>query len=102
MAQARCVAVLLVVALAGPVGGRPPGGTQYTVIVGVTEYANDSGLPSLQFAVNDANALADVLGKAGYEVTLLVTGGRAPTGEAIRAALQTLKAKWKPDDTLIV
>jgi formylglycine-generating enzyme required for sulfatase activity len=96
--------VLAVLPLAGQ-DDKPK--KNYAVLVGVNRYEH-ARLAQLKYAENDAAALADVLKRAGYEVTLLTgaAGGKnkkhAPTKANIEAHLKAVLKKCRPGDTVVV
>lgn len=83
----------------------------HALIVGVDEYATDSGLASLRFAVADATALRDALTDPttgtfdAANVHLLATGGRdraaAPTRANIFNTLSRLTNRLGPEDRFL-
>jgi formylglycine-generating enzyme required for sulfatase activity len=104
----RLLPVLLVFVLAAlllPVWGQAASGKKYALLVGVNRYHHPK-LKPLQYAENDATALADVLGKAGYEVVVLTGAARPkglrPTKANIEARLRQVLRKCRPGDTVVV
>ncbi|MGL4552060.1 MAG: caspase family protein [Gemmataceae bacterium] len=90
---------LLCAAAAAPAG-------KHALVVGVNQY-KDASLSKLDFAVNDATALAAALREAGFDtVRTLVTGGKKkgerPNAATIREAVRTLAAGRGKDDLLLV
>ncbi|MCE9533118.1 MAG: SUMF1/EgtB/PvdO family nonheme iron enzyme [Planctomycetes bacterium] len=77
-------------------------GKKYALLVGVNEY-DHGDLAKLDYAVNDAAKLADLLKKHEYDVSLLTdsTAGK-PTKMNIEAALDEILGKYKKNDTLII
>jgi formylglycine-generating enzyme required for sulfatase activity len=80
-------------------GRAGPAGKKIALVVGINKY-HHGGLGELQFAEADAKDLADLLKKAGYEVTLL-TGDKA-TLPAIRAKLTELRKLPGADGLFLV
>src|SRR5215475_8430874 len=78
-------------------------GKRYALVVGVNKYTNKA-FPPLEFAQNDADEIATVLKKAGFEVNLLSTkpGGTAPTASNIRKAIGQLVTGRKEADTVLI
>jgi TPR repeat protein len=78
-------------------------GKRYALVVGVNSYTNKA-FPPLEFAENDADELAAVLKKAGFQVTLLSTklGCTTPTASNIRKAVEELVAGRKEADTVLI
>jgi hypothetical protein len=78
---------------------RPAKSGRHALLVGVNQYDSDK-LAALSFAVNDAAQTAEVLGRHGYEVTLLSddTGGKdpklLPTRENVERALTDLFGRY--------
>jgi hypothetical protein len=102
-------AALLAAALLSAFGQGPAktAGKKYAVLVGVNRYEHPK-LARLKYAENDVSELADVLGKAGYEVVLL-TGpagarkpGCRPTRVNIEARLKEVLRKCRRADTLVL
>ena len=72
------------------------GGDDYALVVGISNYAH---LPSLPTAVNDAEAIAEVLRcRYGFDVTLLTDAGR----REIMGALGKIRRWLMPEDQLLV
>ena len=88
---------------AQPIPGSSP--QKYAVIVGVKEF-RDKGIQSLAYSTRDAEALRDYLisPKGGNfsaaDITLLED--QAATKKGIETALDTVAAKVRPGDTVIV
>jgi hypothetical protein len=80
-------------------------GKRYALLIGVNEYQNLAGL---RYAEDDATELADVLGTAGYEVTLLTGAegkrdpGLAPTRTNVTAHLSRVARKCQKADLLLL
>src|SRR4051794_40847379 len=68
---------------------------RYALLVGVTKYGSDH-FPPLKYTENDAEEMAKLLTKAGFEVRVLTTSRGekdakdAPTAANVRAALDEL------------
>ncbi|MCA9028582.1 MAG: SUMF1/EgtB/PvdO family nonheme iron enzyme [Planctomycetaceae bacterium] len=87
-------------------------GKRYALIVGVKTYRPGQPLPELPFPENDANGLAEVLEKGGYDVTLMTqTVGRtegkevfAPLSDYIRDHLSAILDNpfLKEEDVVLV
>ena len=91
-------AVALLLALAGVAPAAEP--AKHAVLVGVNRYPK---LPSLEFAVNDAAELGDVLRGLGYKVTLLTDATPTkPTKANIDAALKQVLRAAADGDTVVV
>ena len=94
----RLLPVLLLPVLAAlllPVWGEATKGKKYALLVGVNSYEHPK-LPALKYAERDVQALAAVLEKAGYEVTLLTGAAKArlrPTRANIEAQLKEMLGK---------
>lgn len=74
------------------------------LVVGVGEFA-DPAIRALPLAPADAAALEELLGRLGYEVTLLCDGAREerwPTRPRVEAALSELFGKAAPEDLVLV
>lgn len=82
-------------------GALPPGvklGRYYALVVGNNSY-RDSGYATLQSAVNDANAVADLLrSRYGYQATVVLNAGRLEMLTALNEMRETLK----PEDNLLI
>lgn len=82
-------------------GGLPRGvklGQYYAIVVGNNAY-RDAGYPALQSAVNDANAVADLLRtRYGYKTTVVLNAGRLEMLTALNEMRETLK----PEDNLLI
>jgi formylglycine-generating enzyme required for sulfatase activity len=78
---------------------------RYALLVGVNTYEHPK-LPALKYAENDATELAAVLGKAGYEVTLLTSSAKEarlrPTKANLEARLKEVLRKCRAGDTVVV
>ena len=75
-------------------------GTYKTLIIGINYY-KDPNIPDLETAVNDANAMANLLKEHyGFEVELLLD--RKATGEAIYRALRSLVSSTQADDSVLL
>ena len=78
---------------------------RYAILVGVNEYVDDG---NLNFAVQDVEALRDVLLLIGYRqenVYCLTSGSPVPTlpiKSTIEFVIKTVLAKAKPGDTVII
>jgi hypothetical protein len=71
-------------------------GKYHALVIGIDDYQS---LPRLQTAVNDANAVADILkNKYGFQVTKLLNASRYD----ILSALNTLREKLTSDDNLLI
>jgi formylglycine-generating enzyme required for sulfatase activity len=82
-------------------------GKKHALLVGVRDYDSGKFRP-LKYTENDAEEMARVLGKADFSVRVLTTtrGGKqkadAPTAANLRAAVETLLARKKRDDAVLV
>jgi len=77
-------------------GSSTHNGTYYALIVGIDNY---SSLPKLATAVNDAQALKEVLQtRYGFQVTLLTDASR----NQILSALNEYRRKLREDDSLLI
>ncbi|MCE9533120.1 MAG: DUF1080 domain-containing protein [Planctomycetes bacterium] len=77
-------------------------GNRYAILVGINEY-DHAKLPKLDYAMNDAAKMAELLKKHGYEVTLLTDkSGKEPTKKNIEAALEDVLGKYKKNDTIVL
>jgi uncharacterized caspase-like protein len=75
-------------------------GAYRALIVGINDY-KDPKIPDLETAVNDANAMAELLRKRyGFQVELLLD--RKATKEAIYRALRDLASSTKSDDSVLI
>lgn len=73
-------------------------GRFHALVIGNNSYS-DTGFPALSSAVNDATAVAQLLGERyGYETRLLLNGSRLD----ILSALAELRERLKPEDNLLV
>ena len=103
------VLVLLVLTLCPGWALAQTKGAKYALLVGVSEY-DAHGFTKLNCTENDVEALAAILSKDGYEVTVLTnTRGKVkgkeslkPTRKNIADALENLLAKKKADQTVLV
>ena len=79
----------------------PPaaGGKKVALVVGINKY-HHADLKALEFAEADAQSLADLLKKAGYQVTLLQ--GEKATRQSIAAKLQDLRKLPGADGIFLV
>ena len=84
-------------AAAPVVEGRKP--AKYAVLVGVNDYDSPK-LPAIKYAEADAVDLSKTLGKAGYEVTLLI--GKKATGAAVAKELTGVAKKAEKGDLVLV
>jgi hypothetical protein len=93
--------------LLGPTSAEAPAGRKHALLVGVRDY-DSAKFPKLAYTENDAEDLADVLGKAGYSVRVLTTSRGArrkadlPTADNLHAAVKALLARRKRPDTVLV
>jgi uncharacterized caspase-like protein len=80
---------------------------RYALLVGVNEYQHEK-LKKLDFAVNDAHDLADLLKQAGYQITLLSDRAghddkdRAPTRANIERELKAVLDRAGKKDTVLI
>ncbi len=75
-------------------------GSYRALLIGINDY-NDPKIPDLETAVNDANAMADLLrDRYGFQIELLLD--RKATREAIYKALRKLASSTKPDDSILI
>ncbi len=75
-------------------------GAYRALIIGINDY-KDPKIPDLETAVNDARAMAELLGKRyGFKVKLLLN--RKATRKAIYRALRNLASSTKPDDSILI
>ncbi len=88
--------------------GQSPG-QRYAVIVGIENYEHENfRTPPLQFTVDDAQALSDLLTKAGYDASLLTdtTGqndeNQIPNKKNIEACISRVLKKCQREDTVII
>lgn len=73
-------------------------GRYHAVVVGNNSY-RDAGYPTLQSAVNDANAVANMLrSRYGYETTVVHNATRLE----LLTALNEMREKLKPEDNLLI
>jgi tetratricopeptide (TPR) repeat protein len=107
--MSRWTLALLLAALAGvlPVWGQAARGKRYALLVGINTYEHHN-LPALKYAERDVEALAGVLEKAGYEVTLLTgaagrkKAGRLPNRKNVEARLGEVLRKCRAGDTVVL
>jgi hypothetical protein len=86
--------------LAGPAAAAPYYGHSYALVVGIDAYAGGRWHP-LAYARRDAEAVAHLLQRQGFEVTALYDAQATKT--AIVSALQTrLAPRLAPDDRVLV
>jgi formylglycine-generating enzyme required for sulfatase activity len=100
------LALALAAGLALPLlPAQPPAGCKYAVLVGVNRYEHPR-LPSLAYAEADVTDLARVLGKAGYQFTLLTGAAHddshRPTKANIEKHLRAVLRGCKRGDTALV
>lgn len=101
--------VLFALATAVLVAAEPEG-KKYALLVGVKRYSDGTGLRNLDYTENDVNAMAQVLEKQGYRVTILTREQAVkqdkdflrPTAKNIREHLAALTKACKDGDTLLV
>ena len=75
-------------------------GAYKALIIGINDY-KDPDIPDLETAVNDANAMANLLSERyGFEVKLLLD--RKATREAIYRALRSLTSSTEADDSVLI
>jgi uncharacterized caspase-like protein len=75
-------------------------GAYRALIIGINDY-NDPKIPDLETAVNDAQAMANLLRERyGFQVELLLD--RKATRKAIYQALRNLASSAKPDDNVLI
>jgi len=75
-------------------------GAYKALIIGINDY-KDPDIPDLETAVNDANAMANLLSERyGFEVELLLD--RKATREAIYRALRSLTSSTETDDSILI
>lgn len=75
-------------------------GPYKALIIGINDY-KDPDIPDLETAVNDANAIADLLSERyGFEVELLLDS--KATREAIYRALRNLTSSTEADDSVLI
>jgi hypothetical protein len=75
-------------------------GVYKALLIGINDY-KDPNIPDLKTAVNDANAMANLLSKRyGFEVKLLLD--RDATREAIYRALRSLASSIETDDSVLI
>jgi hypothetical protein len=84
-----------------------PSGHKFALLVGVTEYKG-SALTALKYTENDAEELAKVLKKSGFEVRVLTNArGKtkkddAPTAANVKKAITDLLLNRGKDDTVLI
>lgn len=94
----RSLAVLFVVLVASSLHAESK---KYALLIGVNKYEHGK-LLKLEYAVNDATELRDVLKEAGYETTLLTDeSGVKPTGAAIVKSVGDILRKSRAGDTVV-
>lgn len=75
-------------------------GVYKALLIGINDY-KDPNIPDLKTAVNDANAMANLLSKRyGFEVKLLLD--REATREAIYRTLRKLASSTKANDSVLI
>ena len=75
-------------------------GAYRALIIGIDDY-KDPKIPDLETAVNDARAIAELLGKRyGFQVELILN--REATREVMYRALRNLASSTKPDDSVLI
>ena len=75
-------------------------GVYRALIIGINDY-KDQNIPDLETAVNDANAMANLLSERyGFEVTLLLD--RNATRESIYRNLRNLALSTEADDSVLI
>ena len=75
-------------------------GTYRALIIGINDY-QDPKIPDLKTAVNDAQAMAEILHeKYGFEINLLL--GSQATERGIYNALRRLAASAKPNESILI
>jgi len=75
-------------------------GAYQALIIGINNYQDDK-IPDLKTAVNDAQAMSELLSKKyGFTVTLLLD--QKATKKAIYQALRGLALSTKPDDSILI
>ena len=75
-------------------------GAYRALIIGINDY-NDPKIPDLKTAVNDAQAMANLLREHyGFQVELLLD--RKATRKAIYQALRNLASSAKPDENILI
>ncbi len=93
-------ACLLICALALPTADPP--GCKFAVLVGVNQFQSRN-LPALEFAVNDATEMAEVLKGLGYQVTLLTDATPLkPTKANVEVAYKKVLREAKRGDTVVI
>src|SRR5262249_6005556 len=88
------LAALLLAALSAGLA-QPPAGKKYAVLVGVKDY-DHAGLRNLDYPVNDVVKLGELLGKHGYQVTLLRSGAAEAGLRRARASTHTRLYQFRP------
>ncbi|MFC1813164.1 caspase family protein [Thermodesulfobacteriota bacterium] len=75
-------------------------GAYRALIIGINDY-KDPKIPDLETAVNDAKAIAELLGKRyGFQVELILN--QEATKKAMYRALRDLASSTKPDDSVLI
>ena len=84
----------------GSAGIDSGAGQRYAIVVGVSNYGDQSGLAPLQFAAKDATDLSAELISQGYNVRTLINENA--TGSLIKKALFDLSETVKPNEDQVV
>jgi formylglycine-generating enzyme required for sulfatase activity len=99
------VVALATLAVLPLVWAQPPAGKKYAVLVGVNRYQHDQ-LKKLSYAEADVADLADLLRKAGYQVTLLTGSaqdeGLLPTKQNIERRMRQVLDGCREGDTVVL
>lgn len=94
----RSLSLLVALLAASPLFAQAK---KYALLVGVNKYEH-AKLQALQFAVNDATELRDVLKENGYDTVLLTNDTLdKPTGETILKSVGAVLRKARAGDTVI-
>ena len=105
MTRFALVGVLALSAFGLPNLASAQEGKRYAMLVGVNEYEH-SKLVNLKWAENDAAALAKVLEKAGYTVSLLTNSAKSarlkPTKANVDARLKEILRDAGKNDTVLI
>lgn len=85
----------------GQTPGRRAGtpGISYAIVVGVSNYSEQTGLTPLQFAAKDASALGAELAESGYQVRMLLNADA--TKSFVNRALNQLAGTVSPEDRVV-
>ncbi|MCA9543196.1 MAG: caspase family protein [Myxococcales bacterium] len=94
----RLLTLLLLALIPLGAAAAPCPGTRHAVVIGINGYGH--GVPALQGARQDAQAMAQALEARGFRVTALLDG--AATRDALREVLGLKLMATRPEDQVLV